>query len=256
MLGAIGLLGLWFLVTLTKGKGYNVAQIKSMLGRGKVDLEEGKDGIAKWTNKKSDIGFLIDKNSQTQIAVGRQVRTSDGNFFVSSQGFGLTYDISVAQAINFLERNGFRNITEALKCYDENYFSKEENKKALQEAIELDRKEKTNIHVKDIRQEARSKLLTLDIEWTDDFTIPLYVTYRWALQNIDSVNNKNITDRLVLAAKKENMNQGWSQEKVMSYATIIIGVLIVGAIAFYIVTMAGNNIPAPVIPSIGNGTGT
>ena len=249
LFGFLGFIVLAFIVA-AKGRGYVKAGFKEMLGLGKRTLEEGRDGVAKWVNKKTKAGHLLDKGSQTQIAIGRQVRTGEGNFFVCSEGFGLTYDISVAEAVKWLEDHGFKNIVEALKHYDETYFSKEENRKLLEEAIEQDAKDGGNLRVKRIMQEARNKLLTLDLEWVSEETIPLFITYKWALQNIDSVNNKNITDELVLASRKENLMGGWTQEKLMSYAAIVIGILIVGAIAFYIVTMAGNNIPTPSLPSL------
>lgn len=245
MLGGFFIGLLWLGLTLATCKNYIRARILEILGRGKRTLKRAKDGKAYWGNEKVDMGFLLSPDSHTQIAVDKTVRTNEGDFFIATEGFGLTYDLDIASCVAFLEREGFNNIVQALQKYDDLYFSNEENKKALDEAIKKDTIEGKPLRVKQIRQEARTKLLQMELQWINDWTIPLSVTYKWALQNVDAMNNKNIYDKGRIAVMEGNLQGGWTQDKITFFVSVVLGLLIVGAIAFFIVSQATSNVPHP-----------
>jgi len=261
-----------FGLSIVLSRKYFRSKLMKTLGKGEQVLKYCKDGKYRWDNQKVECGYLLDKDEHTQIAADRVVRTDEGDFFIKSEGFGLTYDVEVASATAFLKRMGFRSLKDALEYFDADYFNQEknpENYELLQLAKEKDGVSNIpdsaaldsvrhlvpgepikNLCVKAVLLDARSKLVHLELEWLNDYTIPLAMTYRFGLQNNDAFNNKNIYDKGVLAAKKENASQGWTQEKTQAFIIMIISILIVGAIAFYIFTLAGASAPKQVIDTI------
>jgi len=246
-----GICGLWTMVTLTTCRRYIFARIKELLGWKRI-LKVGKDGIVRWSNSKIDCGFLVEKDSMTQIAASRIVRTNEGDFYILTEGFGLSYDLNIAAATTMLSDLGFRNIVQALQAYDSAYFSIEANKKKLEEAIKLDNDlNQQGVRIKGLIEDSRTKLLNLDLEWLSPYTVPLAVTYQWALQNTDSINMKNIYEKGILAARNEELHQGWTQEKIQGFAIIALSMVIVASLGFYIVNLA-----TPAAPQVLPGTTT
>lgn len=250
-LGVTAVLLLYFILTLALAGNYIKARLKKRFGLGEIVLVKQRDGTLIWRNMKKELGFLTDKNEFVKIAADCINRSKDVDFYCMSEGFGLTYNIDLAECVNFLRRNGYMNIVEALRKYDEEYFNPEKNKEnyeKLLKAIEQDNMNKT-MKVREIKEDARKKLITLKLEWVNDFTIPLAVTYNWALQNVSSTENKIMYDKGYLSAISEEYKSGWTAEKITFLVVMLAGILIVGAIAFYVFTLAGSHNQIQQIPN-------
>jgi hypothetical protein len=251
----------WIAATIMLVRTFFIARVKEKLGRGKVTLKAGMDGIARFGNQKIEMGYFKDVDEHTQVALDKVVKTSDGDIYVMTEGFGLSYSLDEAAATNYLNKYGFMGLKDALIKWDEEYFDKDkhpENYAKLQEAKKADgfvggdfaaletirrrvvgEEKIKNVEIKRVLEESRNKLITLDIKWINEWTIPLAISYRWGLQNQGSMNNKNIYERGILMAKKESAQQGWTQEKIMGMATTGLMIIMGGAIAFAILYSTG-----------------
>ena len=252
---------IFFFVTMVFARNTLTTRIKEKLGRGKVVLRADLDGIVRHTNQKIEMGYFKDTDEHTQVAADSIVKTDDGDIYLQTQGVGLSYDLDVVTASNWLSKHGLISLKDALIKFDDLYFDKEkhpENYQKLQDAMKADgfkgseyealesirrpilgETNTKNIQIKRVLENARKDLIRLDIEWVNEWTVPTSILYRHGLQNMGSMNNKNIFEKGVLTAKKENIQQGWSQEKtqgmIMSALIIIVG----GAVAFSILWATG-----------------
>ena len=246
-----------------------------ILKKGKTVLQEDLDGTCRWTTKKIDMGYFIDKDEHTQIAARKVVKTNDGDIYIMTQGFGLSYSLDEVMAAQQLEKMGFMSLPQALNWFDDKYFSTPEGKKILEEAkasheetkkltdyeaLELVRRTGPGMQVKNLAlknavKDARTKLIRLDFEYLSPETIGIAINYRWGLQNQGSMNNRNIYEKGIIKTKQENQNQGWSQDKTWGYVFMLGALLLCGSIAFlilYSTGMFGSNTPPitnPPLPS-------
>ena len=251
----------FFFVTMVFARNTLITRIKEKLGRGKVVLKQDLDGIVRHYNQKIEMGYFKDKDEHTQVAANCIVKTDDGDIYLQTQGVGLSYDLDVATASAYLQKMGLISLKDALIKFDDMYFDKEkhpENYQLLQDAMKKDgfkgseyealetirrpiigETRTKNIEIKRVLENARKDLIRMDINWINEWTIPLSILYRHGLQNQGSMNNKNIFDKGVLTAKKENIQQGWSQEKTAAMIQSAILIMVGGAVAFAILWSTG-----------------
>lgn len=257
----IGVLALYTGFTVFTARKYLMMRFKQVFLGKQGLLIADMQGSGQWGTGELKNGWIRQPFGDYE-AVNAAVR-GEADFMIIFKPFSFMVSLPWLTAVTFLESIGLHSLQDALDKYDKDWFMTHKAEFEATIAAEKDKKteddQATRIALKSIQWSGREALMRL--EWVTPFTLATNIVYNnWALRPADAQQNKNVMDRALNIADKKYVEQlktakmGFSSEKAMQWALVVIVLFIGAAIAYYILTGGHIGASVPNVVNIGNVT--